>query len=336
MNDVTLIIILILVLILILVIADFLGFMLYGFNFEKFHSKSRYDILLPESPPVSKQHRENIQRGKNIASQSSVVICCLCRDIEDRFNVSKSRMEKLGNFFGQYAIVIFENDSKDKSRELLKDWSKDNPHVHVLDCPDTENCQFKAKQGYKIDHGDRIRNMCFFRNRYLNHVKKHYTHYDYMIVYDFDLEGGFLESGIYDSLGREEEWDGIFANGRMPLPPFGAQTFMYDALAFMKDEKSYNQTILTRFWDQYQLKGDIGAPLIPVMSAFNGLAIYKMSSILDSRYIIAPKSCGHVGLHDNMRQNNHDKLFINPSMLLYAGMQGPANRFKTAWEFWHM
>jgi len=72
------------------------------------------------------------------------------------------------------------------------------------------------------------------------------------------------------------------------------------------------------------------------MSAFNGLAIYKMSSILDSRYIIAPKSCGHVGLDDNMRQNNHDKLFINPSMLLYAGMQGPTNRFKTAWEFWYM
>jgi len=72
------------------------------------------------------------------------------------------------------------------------------------------------------------------------------------------------------------------------------------------------------------------------MSAFNGLAIYKISSILDSRYIIAPKSCGHVGLHDNMRQNNHDKLFINPSMLLYAGMQGPTNRFKTAWEFRYM
>ncbi len=334
MWDAMTIIKLLLIALLFLIVVDFIGFMIWSFNSEKIHSGYKYGLLIPETAPVSHAHKANIERGRTTSIHSSVVICCLCRDIEKCFLLSKARVEKLGSFFRSYDIVLFENDSKDKSRTLLNQWSLDNSHIHLLNCTDVDlpMCRFNTQEGYKITHSDRIKNMCFCRNRYLDYVKRNYAHADFLIVYDFDLEGGLLESGIYDSIGRKEDWDAMFANGRFPLPPFGLFSSMYDSLAFVKNNDSFKDPPLKRFWNLWYLNGDIGDPLIPVMSAFNGLAIYKISSILESEYN-SSRDCEHIGFHDDMREKGHGKVFINPSMLLYAGMQGPQNKF---WAFWNL
>jgi len=337
MSGMITIIIFFLLLLVIFIVVDIIAYMAYGFNAEKIHSSYKYGIFLPENGPVSLKQDENIARGKKICQKSSIVICCLCRDIESCFTKSKARLEGVGCLFGDYKIVLFENDSKDRSRSLLQQWDMDNPHVHLLDCSDMEvpNCQLDLKQGYTISHSERMKNMCSFRNRYLNYAKENYAHYDFLMVYDFDLEGGLLKSGIYDSIGREEYWDGIFANGRMPLPPFGIGSTMYDGLAFLKDENGVKDSTVKRFWHLCLLNGRVGDSLIPVLSAFNGMAIYRMSSILHSSYSVLdqPLACEHVGLHVDMSQKEFGSFFINPSMLLYAGLQGPQNKFSACWQF---
>ena len=60
--------------------------------------------------------------------------------------------------------------------------------------------------------------------------------------------------------------------------------------------------------------------LFPVKSAFNGLAIYKVKSVLNSSYKIA--TCEHIGLHVDMIKNGKDKLYINPFFTGYSGYQG--------------
>lgn len=325
-----------LLLLVIFIAVDTIAYMVYGFNAEKIHSSYKYDIFLPENIPVSIKQYKNIVRGKKICQKSSIVICCLCRNIERCFSKSKARLEGVGCLFSEYKIILFENDSKDQSRSLLQQWDIDNPNVHLLNCSDIglPNCQLDIKHGYTISHNDRIKNMCFYRNRYLDYVKKNYAHYNFLMVYDFDLEGGFLKSGIYDSLGREEYWDGIFANGRTPLPPFGIGSTMYDGLAFLKDEKCVKDSTLKRFWHLCLLNGRIGDPLIPVLSAFNGMAIYRIPSILRSSYAVLdpPLACEHVGLHNDMSKKGFGTFYINPSMLLYAGLQGPQNKFSTCWK----
>ena len=57
-----------------------------------------------------------------------------------------------------------------------------------------------------------------------------------------------------------------------------------------------------------------------VKSAFNGLAIYKVKSVLNSSYKIA--TCEHIGLHVDMIKNGKDKLYINPFFTGYSGYQG--------------
>ena len=62
--------------------------------------------------------------------------------------------------------------------------------------------------------------------------------------------------------------------------------------------------------------------LIPVRSTFNGAAIYKIDSVLDSQYD-SEYCCEHVDFHKRMISNNHNLLFINPNFLGYMGLQGP-------------
>ena len=71
-----------------------------------------------------------------------------------------------------------------------------------------------------------------------------------------------------------------------------------------------------RFWGVK--KGDT---LIPVKSSFSGFGIYKIKSIMNAHY--QKDVCEHIAFHEQMTQNGYNKLFINPSLLLLSGHQGP-------------
>jgi hypothetical protein len=60
-----------------------------------------------------------------------------------------------------------------------------------------------------------------------------------------------------------------------------------------------------------------GEPLQPVYSCFGGLGVYRMRAFLSSRY--AGSDCEHVALHRGMREAGFDRLFLNPSQLVFYG-----------------
>ena len=161
--------------------------------------------------------------------------------------------------------------------------------------------------------------MASFRNEYLKYTYLNYKDYDYLIVIEFDLEGGVSKSGIYDSL-KNKNWDAIFANGIVPLPPFGLNYSMYDALAFIPHDNNKRNT-LRRFAGLYSLNF-YSNDMIRVKSAFNGIGLYKIKSIQDKYYHVRDDyNCEHVGLHFQL-----NKCYINKKMVLYAGLQGPSNK----------
>ena len=316
-----------------LIIVDFLCFGLFSFNIHAIFHPDRYGIALPESPRSTKDHN-TIQKGKDIAKQKKITIASLARDVSHIFNKASKRIEAMGSLFGDYEVLVFENDSKDGSRELFEDWSARNARVNLLECEDLgyKDCKFDTANGYTLGAAslDRMNRMSFFRNRYLEHFCKK-SDSDYLLVYDFDLDGGISLEGILHSIGCEDQWDAVFARGLSRFPPLGFVAAMYDGLAYVS-KGSEDLGIVSRF---IELNCNPEEGLVEVDSAFNGLGIYKRACVLDAKYhsVNETLNCEHIGLHYDMIKNGHNKIYINNIMELEAGMQGPKNKFAVTCEF---
>ena len=289
--------------------------------FPKFWFPQYYDSITFKNNTL-----HNVNLGRERAT--SVVICGLARNNETILKKNIPKIEALGNLFKSYKIVIFENDSVDDTRNLIHEWKEENPNVILLDCPEKE-CKLKESLMYDLGalSKSRIDKMTNFRNRYLDYVKENYSNYKYMLVMDLDLEGSISFDGLLDSLGHDD-WDGICINGRCPVPgSFGFSTMAYDSLAYQAkgDNTNYQITSQTLVKKLAELNLKLSTnDLVAVNSAFNGAAIYKMSSIQNATYSNYA-NCEHIGFHRSMALSGCDKIFINPLWTGYSGFQGPRN-----------
>ena len=82
---------------------------------------------------------------------------------------------------------------------------------------------------------------------------------------------------------------------------------------------------------QKQGKDDAkGTLLVPVLSSFNGLAIYRRSAIHGLRYESVADDivgCEHCGLHLAMASAGHGRIFLAPDFVVNMGQQGSLNRW---------
>ncbi len=126
-------------------------------------------------------------------------------------------------------------------------------------------------------------------------------------------------------------------NGRSNIPgTFGLITVPYDAMAF--SEKSRSQKIkknsmnyistLIRNYIKLYIIGSSKEDLIPVLSVFNGFAIYRTSALQNSTY----KNNGNVVCEHNVLHKNMDKLFICHKLLSYQPRQGDGSVIKQVYN----
>lgn len=164
--------------------------------------------------------------------QSRVVICGLARNCATSLECIERRVEETGSLFKDYRVVLFENDSKDTTRLVLKQWQKRNSKVHLIECK-IPDCKFGSPTAY-VEGGcspNRFERMANFRNQYLAYVNRHYKKFDYLIVVDMDLKGPWSLDGLASSFGFSN-WDGIFACGLHTTPlTCGLLYNMYDMAA---------------------------------------------------------------------------------------------------------
>jgi hypothetical protein len=218
---------------------------------------------------------------------------------------------------------------------MLLDWAAKDPSVIVLGCGvNAEKCKLSTPKtmGHEISFS-RIEKMAQLRNIYIDFIKENLPHYDYMLVFDFDIVGNVFLDGLWDTFHLMEtrpEISGITANGVLNLPVIGP--YYYDAFAvFSKDSPSCfadhieKQKDEQRMRDQgkvpsalsgkFQFRPDFG--LIEVKSAFAGLGIYRVPKIMesDASYTLSCKkiTCEHTAFSEKL-----GSVFINPKMVLYA------------------
>ena len=273
----------------------------------------------------------NISQGLKKAKNSTVCICGLARNCIKKLHENKKVIEKIGLLFKKYKIILFENDSNDGTREFIEEWEKKNKNIILIKCDNNPRCILKNKTGYQYGqlNKKRFQKMANYREKYLNYAKK--INYDYTMVLDFDLDfTKFNYEGFLNILSKPEIWNGVFINGRSNIPgTFGFLTIPYDSIAYAdlvnnckipKTTLKKLYFILNNYIKLYKITNK-NKIFSKVSSAFNGVAIYKTSSLKNSSYLSNENNfCEHCSLHETM-----DNLYIANTWISYQPKQGDGN-----------
>jgi len=265
---------------------------------------------------------EEYLKGKELMNGSRVSICSIVRDCESNLRKNISRVESLRSLFKDSEVVVFENDSKDNTLKLLKDWERRSKGINVF----SETYKSSTIPPRAVENGNpfysiyRIDKMAAYRNKYMRFLNDHGIDRDYVIVVDLDITN-FCIDGIIHSFGAKENWDCISANGTSLSSKFVKQ--YHDSYALIeKGEISNTQTEQSIKQNRIRYAAlKEGDPLVRVDSAFGGLAIYKWYSIKNTFYSLLDNNnermqckSEHVGLHKTMKNNGYVNIYINPSM----------------------
>jgi len=251
------------------------------------------------------RHLATNERGRDKMGDSSVVIWGLARDVAEVMPATIARIEKLGEMFADYRVVIYENDSEDSTRDILSSWAAVNDKVDCIfeDRDDPVNLQIRD-----MDRGDR---MAYYRNQCRKFVADNYGDRTYCIVVDTDLHRGWSFEGVANTFGHES-WDMVGSNGLLHKHPMVARLEhplyfdvwalrlgTYDTIDGIKGNEMY--------WEP-------GSDLVPVKSCFGGLGVYTMEAMLRCSY--SGRDCEHVPFHRQMSQQGMGRLFMNPSQVV--------------------
>ena len=264
------------------------------------------ELLFPCDQSTLESYLNRVDRGNELMRKSSVVICGLCRNVRLFLARTAARIEKLGSMFHDYRIILYENDSIDATREFLTDWASQNPRLEVI------SETLSAKLHLKNRSLERATWMARCRNRYRERVNEKYQDFDYTMVVDTDLPGGWSFDGIAHTFGHDN-WDVIGSYGiqrrsahepnECPYTHFDTWAFHPAAGTAARELVNHNDLVFRR-----------GDPMIPVESSFGGLGIYRTACMSAAEY--GGSDCEHVVFHNQLRLAGFNRQFLNPSQIV--------------------
>jgi glycosyltransferase involved in cell wall biosynthesis len=245
-------------------------------------------------------------------------------------------MEKLGSIFDNYKILIYYDESSDNSLQILKDYQEINPNM-MLYINSKPISQF------------RTHNIAAARNFCLDYVKQNIASFPYFIMMDMDdvnCKQLNLEPLVRSLL--REDWDGLSFNtspAYYDIWGLSIWPYCFSYNHFENNVKFYTimQNYVTKLLDQLPPN-----ELLPCISSFNGLSIYRTNKFLNTYYDgrirldIVPgvnvlahskaarsklvfkkyvtsdgryEDCEHRAFHIQARQNSGARIMISPDVL---------------------
>lgn len=287
--------------------------------------KINCDFLQPFTPNFfefskTNKFKTDVYKGACIAKKSSIVVCGLIRDKEEKVKDIRERVNILRKYFLKVKILIVENDSKDDTRKNLLCWAREDKDVEVLGCGINNinlRCSMKLPktEGHYVT-SERVKKMAKLRNIYRDRIEEVYSDYEYILVWDMDVLGSLYIDGILSSLAKLSETienvkpDAMCSNGLYIWPGI---SLYYDTFAHTDPDILWSKVfgekvehIIKTFYAQHTPKG-----VKKVTSCFSGATIYKTQSFLKNRYSIKDKECEHDSISKNLN------MFVNGNMINY-------------------
>lgn len=264
-----------------------------------------------------------IQNIKN----KKIIFCSIVRDCAYNLKHNIPAIEKIGSYFEDYRVIIFENNSKDKTKGVLKRWQLNNKKIIAI-CNDYNESKYneiqKDKCYFSPNSRRRIQKYVDYRNLYLDYIENKINfEAHFVIIVDLDVAKIDVK-GVMTSFGTKLEWDVITANGYSFSPSLRRRYHDTYALCESGHEnipQSIAEIISNRKIFSHLRKN---MPFIRVYSAFGGLAIYKRDLLKGIRYKIIYNNnqgvevfCEHYSIYKQLDNNGYNRFFINPNMQIY-------------------
>jgi len=228
-----------------------------------------------------------------------VIITGVCRDIEHYFTQSVNKFLYLTHFFTSASIIIFENDSKDNTVQLLKDFKCKNIQ---------KNITLLSEKNVK---GSRTKRIAHARNQILKYMEHEKLNPDFVITIDMDeILTEFECSSILYPFQEKINWSMFGGNSRIYYDMWALRTMDFPYLDFWKMEEISREERM-----KYYFKIPLDSKPIKVFSCFNGIGIYKYKHLLGCRYD-GDTTCEHISLHTQMEKKYKAQLFIHPKLIV--------------------
>lgn len=271
----------------------------------------------------SKQDFNNkVNNGREIASNLNILFCCTCKDVAKVIKYSISLCDYVGSYFKDYKIFLYENNSSDGTPDVIRSLNNDKI---ILKSEFIEGASYERSSSTLLNRCNLISNA---RNKYVDYINEN-LNYDYIFVFDADIEGGWSIDGIFNSLyyleGNEDygcmtSYCVVGGYENKPLEEIPRSNWlMFDSFAFrsfkLNDWSFPDNIAMNNF-----IKTERGAEPIPVNSNFNGLSIYKPKCFIDNKYSVknygidSKTDSEHVAFNRGIWKKGL-KVMLNPSMI---------------------
>lgn len=261
-----------------------------------------------------------VSSGINLCIDKSILFCGVIRNVEKTLSRNLERILRTGSYFGEFDMFFYENDSSDRTKEILKTSDISNLHFQC------ENNKFDYTQRHNDEGFTRCSRIAFARNKCVDFIKANRSKYDYIAVIDMDLIGGWSYLGFLNSIYvlREENVGcctsyGVLGDftGKLPLEQIDLEHhnhLMYDSFAFRR--LGFYKPITSKDMACHnKIKVKWREKPFNVRSNFNGLGIYKANVFYDFHYVVTKQDkCEHISLHDHIN-NLGFKVVLNPSLI---------------------
>jgi len=204
--------------------------------------------------------------------------CCICLCVfnnEQGLPHVLNNIKKLEIIFN-IKILVFYDHSKDKSYQILFEYSKKNNNMEII-------INNKTRSNIRTEQ------IAFARNTLLQMIRDKYNTYEYFIMMDsneYACIGDINIDVIKESL-LLNNWDSL---------SFDREAGYYDTWALSFDPYIYSffhfnnwRKVVNNMRDEFNkllnyYKKEKSNDLIPVYSAFNGFAIYRTKKFLNCKY----------------------------------------------------
>lgn len=261
-------------------------------------------------------------------ADSTIIVCSIVRDAEEGLKKNIPVMINLLSRFKDYRVIIYENDSKDGTKQLLREWREVNPkkiHVELYDTNASSSIpNSKEVSGVNPFFSyKRISKMASLRNKYMDYIEKQGWKADYMMVVDLDVAQLFLKP-ILTSFDMAKEWDVVTAYGYSTSPSLEQR--YHDTFAMVDyGEENIPQTESSIYGKATALAKELkNKQWKRVYSAFGGLALYRFELVEGLKYQAIKNDdkrvevrCEHFSLYKQMVDVKPDlAVYINPEMVL--------------------
>lgn len=256
---------------------------------------------------ISKEELSNRMKKYN------VIFGGVGRNIEPYIKTTLDNIDKCGNRFNKYEVIIYENDSSDNTRKILNDNKKDNYH-YIFEDNITE-----PRRTFRLANG---RQKVLDKAKELN-KNNEYTFYIAVDLDDVNFSGRFVDT--IETCFINEDWDILTGNQSDRYYDLWTIRRMgdmeYDCWRKIDDETEKGMDRLeadNKFLHSRYKKYEPGM-LLEVDSAYGGIAIYRLKSLhndcrYNGDYGDGREQCEHVPFTLCLKEKGL-KIYINTSFL---------------------